>query len=79
MVPKEVAEAIARKTDVGDWWVLYMLGRNMDPLIYRDMITELAKKIETAASNSQWYSEKSDLDVSTIRLELVDPGPAYLY
>lgn len=53
MVPKEVAEAIARKTDVGDWWVLYMLGRNMDPLIYRDMITELAKKIETAASNSQ--------------------------
>lgn len=53
MVPQEVAQAIARKTDIGDWWILYMLGRNMDPLIYREVITELAKKIETAASNSQ--------------------------
>lgn len=53
MVPREVAEAVVRKTDVGDWWVLYMLARNMDPLIYREMVTELAKKIETAASNSQ--------------------------
>jgi hypothetical protein len=53
MVPYEVADAISRKTDVGDWWILYMLGRNMDPLIYREVVSELAKKIETAASNSQ--------------------------
>ncbi|XP_066999441.1 innexin inx1 [Anabrus simplex] len=52
MVPREAAEAIARKTDIGDWWILYMLGRNMDPLIYREVIGELAKKIETAASNN---------------------------
>lgn len=50
-VPIEVAEAIARKTQLGDWWVLYMLGRNMDPLIYREVVTELAKKIETVSSN----------------------------
>uniref|UniRef100_A0A1B6IPY0 Innexin n=2 Tax=Homalodisca TaxID=139475 RepID=A0A1B6IPY0_9HEMI len=53
LIPIEVAEAIVRKTDVGDWWILYMLGGNMDAIIYREMITELAKKIETAASNSQ--------------------------
>jgi hypothetical protein len=52
MVPQEVAAAISRKTDVGDWWILYMLGRNMDPIIYREVVTELAKKIETAASNT---------------------------
>jgi hypothetical protein len=47
-----VAAAVSRKTDIGDWWVLYMLGRNIDPLIYREVIGELAKKIETAASNA---------------------------
>jgi hypothetical protein len=52
MVPREVAAAISRKTDVGDWWILYMLGRNLDPIIYREVIAELAKKIETAASNT---------------------------
>ncbi|GLH06342.1 hypothetical protein R5R35_009729 [Gryllus longicercus] len=51
-ISREVAEAISRKTEVGDWWVLYMLGRNMDPLIYREVVSELAKKIETAASNN---------------------------
>lgn len=52
MVPFDVAKAISRKTDVGDWWILYMLNRNMDPLIYREVISELSKKIETAASNN---------------------------
>lgn len=73
MVPQEVAQAIARKTDIGDWWILYMLGRNMDPLIYREVITELAKKIETAASNSQWYKDPVS-DIFTI--DELDPGPA---
>lgn len=52
LVPIEVAEALSRKTDVGDWWLLYTLGDNMDPLIYREVVSELSKKIETAASNS---------------------------
>jgi len=33
-----------------------MLGQNMDPIIYREVVAELAKKIETAASNSPWDS-----------------------
>ncbi|CAH0765863.1 unnamed protein product [Bemisia tabaci] len=51
MVSLDVADAISKKTDVGDWWILYMLGRNLDPLIYREIVTELAKKIEIAFSN----------------------------
>ncbi|RZF46448.1 hypothetical protein LSTR_LSTR012523 [Laodelphax striatellus] len=50
MVAREVAEAVVRKTDIGDWWVLYMLGQNMDPLIYREVLAELAKKIESVPS-----------------------------
>lgn len=53
MVPLEVAEDLSRNTDIGDWWVLYMLGRNMDPLIFKEVVTELSKKIQTAASNIQ--------------------------
>lgn len=47
MVPREVASVVTRKTDIGDWWILYMLGRNLDPVIYRDVLIELAKRIET--------------------------------
>lgn len=46
MVPREVAAAVSRKTDLGDWWIIYMLGRNMDPIIFKDVMTELAKRIE---------------------------------
>lgn len=56
-IPKEAAYAISRKTDVGDWWIIYMLGRNMDPLIYREVIAELAKKIETNSKETRAMSE----------------------
>ena len=52
IIPKDTAKAISRKTSLGDWWVMFMLGSNMDPLIYREVMAELAKKIETAHSNS---------------------------
>lgn len=44
-LPIEMAEAVSRRTDLGDWWLLYMLARNIDPLIYREVISELAKKM----------------------------------
>ncbi|XP_012253963.1 innexin inx1 [Athalia rosae] len=42
---KETCQSVSRKTDLGDWWVLYTLGSNMDSLIYRDLLQELAKKM----------------------------------
>lgn len=50
-IPLEICEAVTRKVALGDWWILLMLGSNMDPLIYREIISELAKKIDTDASN----------------------------
>lgn len=52
-IPMEICESITKKVDLGDWWILLMLGTNMDPLIYREVISELAKKIDTNASNQQ--------------------------
>uniref|UniRef100_A0A1B6FA42 Innexin n=1 Tax=Cuerna arida TaxID=1464854 RepID=A0A1B6FA42_9HEMI len=45
-IPYEVCESITRNCGFGDWWVLYVLGMNMDPLIYREIIMELSKKID---------------------------------
>lgn len=46
MVPREIAYAVSKKTDIGDWWIIYMLGRNLDPIIYKDVLAELAKQIQ---------------------------------
>lgn len=46
MVPRELARKISKKLDLGDWWLVYMLGRNMDPIIFKDVLTELAEHIE---------------------------------
>lgn len=46
MVPRSVATDISHSLDIGDWWLLYMLGRNLDPIIYRDVLTELVKDID---------------------------------
>ncbi|XP_028029722.1 innexin inx1 [Bombyx mandarina] len=41
----ETAVAVSRRTDLGDWWLLYMLARNMDPLIYRELMIDLVKRM----------------------------------
>lgn len=52
----ETVQAITNKTSIGDWWILYVLSTNIDPLIYRDIMTTLAKEIETANSNNPYNS-----------------------
>ncbi|XP_019871472.1 innexin inx2 [Aethina tumida] len=39
-------EIIAEKCEIGDWFVLYQLGKNIDPLIFKEIISDLAKKLE---------------------------------
>lgn len=50
-LPYEVSRTITRKTDIGDWWILSMLGTNMDSIIFKEMISELSKRIEVKSSN----------------------------
>lgn len=33
---------IAEKYPIGDWFVLYQLGKNIDPMIYRKLVSDLA-------------------------------------
>uniref|UniRef100_W8AKP4 Innexin n=1 Tax=Ceratitis capitata TaxID=7213 RepID=W8AKP4_CERCA len=46
MVPMEICRSLSRKLDIGDWWLIYMLGRNLDPAIYKDVMSEFAKQVE---------------------------------
>lgn len=45
MVPRDVAYAISNHLDIGDWWLIYMLGRNLDPIIFKDVLTQLVEDI----------------------------------
>lgn len=46
LASQEDVEAVSRKCFIGDWFLLYQLAKNMDPLIYREFITELAQKLQ---------------------------------
>lgn len=39
-------ENIAEKCQIGDWFVLYQLGKNIDPLIYKEVIGDLSAKLD---------------------------------
>ena len=46
LAPPEQIETIARKSQIGDWFLLYQLGKNMDPLIYKEFINDLSRRFE---------------------------------
>lgn len=44
-IKPECIEVVIDKSVVGDWFLLYLLGQNVDATIFRDVIHELAKKL----------------------------------
>jgi len=42
---------ITKECNIGDWFVLYQLYKNMDPLIYKDFISDLSNAIDDFPSN----------------------------
>ena len=38
--------AICNRFRLGDWFVLYQLGKNIDPLIFREFIKDLYEQLE---------------------------------
>ena len=42
-----------RGSAIGDWFVLYQLGKNMDPMIFREFMEKLHKRmLETVPNNN---------------------------
>ena len=46
LVPSFETEAVSRKCQLGDWFILYQLAKNMDPLIYRQFMDEMYKHLD---------------------------------
>ena len=36
---------ICRRLRLGDWFILYQLGKNMDPMIFREFMEKLHKRM----------------------------------
>lgn len=49
-VPFDVFQSFTQRTNIGDWWIMYVLSRNIDPLIYGNIMSKLAKEITAKAS-----------------------------
>ena len=44
-VKRSVVKKITKHFGIGGWFVLHLLGKNINPLIYKDLIVELSKDI----------------------------------
>jgi innexin len=49
LAPRNDVECVAQKCQIGDWFVLLMLGKNIDPLVYKELISDLASRFEGKA------------------------------
>ncbi|XP_046591941.1 innexin shaking-B isoform X1 [Neodiprion lecontei] len=52
LVRREAVETIVRRSKMGDWFLLYMLGENLDTVIYRDVMHDLANKLASRHHHS---------------------------
>ena len=46
LASRNEVELVARKCQIGDWFVLLLLGKNIDPLVYKELISDLARRFE---------------------------------
>ena len=45
LIRREVINTIVKKSFVGDWFLFYMLGQNVDSMIFKEVMHELARKL----------------------------------
>ena len=44
-VSREAIGVIIRRSRIGDWFLLYMLGQNMDAVIFSEVMSDLARRL----------------------------------
>jgi len=55
MVPHYKVSEVCRQARLGDWFLLYQLGKNMDSLVYREFMEELHKKWQLQRKGDRAY------------------------
>lgn len=65
-VPLDVFQSFTQRTSIGDWWIMYVLSRNIDPLIYGNIMSKLAKEITAKASSNDFKSSAPVYNTSSV-------------
>ena len=42
-------DILMRKAQMGDWFVIFLLSKNLDSLLFREFIVQLSEKLKTDA------------------------------
>ncbi len=45
LIKREVVNTIVKKSKMGDWFLFYMLGQNVDNMIFKEVMHELARRL----------------------------------
>ena len=51
LVKQSEVENICRRLRLGDWFILYQLGKNMDRMIFREFMEKLHKRMFQRMAN----------------------------
>ncbi|XP_067136976.1 innexin shaking-B-like [Centruroides vittatus] len=55
IVLKEHVNLIVKQTNIGDWFLLYMLSKNLDVVVFREIVGEIAKKLDNERNGETEY------------------------
>lgn len=47
LIQKDAVNTIVRKSKLGDWFLFYMLGENIDAVVFRDLMHDLSLRLNT--------------------------------
>jgi innexin len=45
LIKRDVVNTIVKKSKMGDWFLFYMLGQNVDSIIFKEIMHELARRL----------------------------------
>jgi hypothetical protein len=45
LIKREVVNTLVKKSTMGDWFLFYMLGQNVDSIIFKEVMHELARRL----------------------------------
>ena len=61
MVPPKAFYTVLDKVSYGDWFMLYLLSKNLDPFHYRDVVIHLSDRLDEERTGTYNKKHKSML------------------
>jgi hypothetical protein len=47
---KDRIDPIMKKANMGDWFMIFLLSKNMDSVLFKDFVTKLSEKLKNDGS-----------------------------